>query len=331
MTDSGNAGALVERQDGCCPICGAFGYEPTSTQLDIRDSLRKWEEAIHAPLGQAIWDDYAQSPEMTLFGCSNCGFNMFEPPLAGTPDFYAAITRVEDEYYVSDRWEYRRAVNDIQDRGARRVLDVGSGSGHFLDMLRHKLPDVDVTAYEFSAEIAALVQAKGVKAYTGMFPQVLHDSAADAGFDAICAFQVLEHVADPASFLRDLVGLLRPNGILLISVPDLAGPVRYAGLALTNVPPHHVSWWKQSVFETSMARFGLQILDAAVDNLPHYLWRSYLPLIAEHHIRPHKLLRLARKYRLFDFIASVLKTLGLKEIPGVRGHTLYILLQHSTE
>ena len=84
------------------------------------------------------------------------------------------------------------------------MLDVGSGSGHFLDMLRHKLPDVDVTAYEFSAEIAALVQAKGVKAYTGMFPQVLHDSAADAGFDAICAFQVLEHVADPASFLRDL-------------------------------------------------------------------------------------------------------------------------------
>ena len=83
MTDSGNAGALVERQDGCCPICGAFGYEPTSTQLDIRDSLRKWEEAIHAPLGQAIWDDYAQSPEMTLFGCSNCGFNMFEPPVAG--------------------------------------------------------------------------------------------------------------------------------------------------------------------------------------------------------------------------------------------------------
>ena len=66
-------------------------------------------------------------------------------------------------------------------------------------------------------------------------------------------------------------------------------------------------------------------------DLPHYLWRSYLPLIAEHHIRPHKLLRLARKYRLFDFIASVLKTLGLKEIPGVRGHTLYILLQHSTE
>jgi hypothetical protein len=104
----------------------------------MQESLAKWEQLIKRPLGQPVWDDYAQHPEVTLFECALCGFGMFDPPVAGTPGFYAAITHVEEDYYVPDKWEFRRAIKDIRAHGARRVLDVGGGSAHFLDLLRQE-------------------------------------------------------------------------------------------------------------------------------------------------------------------------------------------------
>ena len=323
------SGEPVEQNDRC-PMCGAAAFKPTSIRLDMRETLAKWEQTLKGPLGQTVWDDYAEYPEVTLFECGACGFGMFDPPAAGTANFYAAITRTEAEYYVPDRWEYRRAIQDIRKYGARRVLDVGGGSGHFLDLLQQELPGVEALVYEFNEEVADVARTKGLNVCHGEFPQAVYDVGGQAEFDAVCVFQVLEHVADPVTFLRDLVSLLKPDGILMLSVPDLTGPVRFHRLALMNTPPHHVSWWKPSVFSASMYHFGLRIVDSANENLPDYLWRGYLPVIVENHIRPPKLARLARKYHVFDVIIRVLKLLGFKEIPGLCGHTLYVLLQRST-
>ena len=44
-------------------------------------------------------------------------------------------------------------------------------------------------------------------------------------FDLVCAFEVLEHIEDDETALRDWVRLIRPGGHLLLSVP--ADPSRF--------------------------------------------------------------------------------------------------------
>ncbi len=86
-------------------------------------------------------------------------------------------------------------------------------------------------------------------------------------FSAVCAFDVLEHVERDVSLLSALAGVLRPNGVLMLTVP--AGPElwssfdRYAG--------HYRRYTRASLEETVVAA-GLRV----ERTLP--LFRSLWPL-----------------------------------------------------
>lgn len=55
----------------------------------------------------------------------------------------------------------------------------------------------------------------------------------DASFDAVCSFETIEHVRDPARVVSEAARVLRPGGVLVISTPHVA--------VTTTSPenPHH--------------------------------------------------------------------------------------------
>lgn len=56
---------------------------------------------------------------------------------------------------------------------------------------------------------------------------------ADGGlFDAVSAFEILEHVYDPAAFLHTAAALLKPGGVLVLSTPNAASLTRRLKRAL---------------------------------------------------------------------------------------------------
>ena len=62
-------------------------------------------------------------------------------------------------------------------------------------------------------------------------------------YDAVTSFQVLEHVTEPASFLRACVKALRPGGRLLLGVPNNDSFLGLLEDNWLNMPPHHMSLW----------------------------------------------------------------------------------------
>ena len=115
-----------------------------------------------------------------------------------------------------------------QDAGkhAMRILDLGSGQGDLVLKLKRLLPKAEFAGVELSETGVAISQRKVPEA-TFLAADVLRPPAALQDFagwatHAVCS-EVLEHVDDPAFFLRQARESLAAGARLIVTVPG--GPI----------------------------------------------------------------------------------------------------------
>jgi SAM-dependent methyltransferase len=114
----------------------------------------------------------------------------------------------------------------VRPRG--RILDLGCGTG---DLARH-LSGVgfQVTGCDVSASMltrAAATDSAGAVEWVRLNPDWQVLPFADGAFDSVVASSVLEYVGSPAVVLAECTRVMRPGGVVLVTVPDLTHPVRW--------------------------------------------------------------------------------------------------------
>jgi len=108
-------------------------------------------------------------------------------------------------------------------RSARRLLEVGCGSGVLLELAR--ACGWNVAGVELSADLAE--QARRLNPGVEIFEcDVLEQPLPEGAYDAVLALDVLEHVLSPRDMLLRLHRALRPGGVILLQTPN-AGSLRY--------------------------------------------------------------------------------------------------------
>lgn len=109
------------------------------------------------------------------------------------------------------------AAAGVAARGA--LLEIGCGQGNFLVQASQR--GFDVTGVEYSAFACERARAglggRG-RVLHGEITVLAHEAAA---YDVCVLCDVIEHVRDPASFLREIFRLLRPGGVILVVTPSL--------------------------------------------------------------------------------------------------------------
>lgn len=96
-----------------------------------------------------------------------------------------------------------------------KLLDVGCGSGNSL--LSAKQLGWDVTGLEIDPKAVKAARQQGLNVIEGDFRQL---KQLEKQFDCIICSHVLEHVHFPLELLEMLTQALRPQGVLLISMPN---------------------------------------------------------------------------------------------------------------
>ena len=155
-------------------------------------------------------------------------------------------------------------------RGAGRYLDVGCGSGGALGVARAL--GWRVAGIEMDQAAAEKARRFSEDIYTG---DVLSAPFAEASFDVVTAFHVLEHVADPAEVMRRMLAWLAPGGLAIVEVPNAGGlgaslfGAAWSGLEL----PRHLCQFTTESLGRTVEQAGGHIVWCWHQAKPrYYLW-----------------------------------------------------------
>ncbi len=186
--------------------------------------------------------------KLRLVKCRRCGL----VTLAPTPSWDQLSKFYPRSYYaggpsegllarLADSLDSVRRGKPETKRG--RLLDVGCGNGDFLASMATL--GIEVYGVEPSESGYAICKSRGLNVQNAFLDQT---EFREEYFDVITINHVLEHVPDPSLTLRQIRRLLKPDGILIVQVPNLDSfAFRVSGAHYLHLDvPRHLSHFSKS-------------------------------------------------------------------------------------
>ena len=165
---------------------------------------------------------------------------------------------------------HRKLIDWVDDHEPERVLDLGCSNGRLGELLRlsgHTVIGVTPARSTASPIASTTFEAdlnQGVPAEVG------------TGFDVVLAADVLEHLVDPASMLRQIRDVLAPRGVVLLSVPNIShwyprlrvvtGKFDYERRGIFD--SGHVRFFTSKSLERTAAASGLRVRNRSISGVP---------------------------------------------------------------
>jgi SAM-dependent methyltransferase len=237
--------------DHRCPVC-----QSENVRLYLDDEENSFDPAIFGSSRVKITHG-------RILRCDDCEFGFRQA--RSNPSEMAELYRQMDTGVYESETEGRKstAIRHLQVlrrfAGTKpgRLLDAGCASGAFLQ----EACDAgwSVAGAEPSETLFAKAQsALGDKA--DLHCCVLEQAPFPAAsFDAVTLWDVLEHVPDPAGFMRLCRDLLKPGGKLFVNVPDLDSfEARTLGRRWPLLLAEHLNYFNRASLRLCAEKAGLQ-------------------------------------------------------------------------
>jgi 2-polyprenyl-6-hydroxyphenyl methylase/3-demethylubiquinone-9 3-methyltransferase len=100
----------------------------------------------------------------------------------------------------------------------KTALDVGCGAGLLTEPVARL--GAGVTGIDAAPEVIAVARQHAAAMGLEIEYRIGDVAALDGRFDLVTCLEVIEHVADPAAFLKALAQRLAPGGLLVLSTPN---------------------------------------------------------------------------------------------------------------
>lgn len=136
-----------------------------------------------------------------------------------------------------------------------RIADLGCGCGRMIELLSDRCETVGVDASPLAVQFC---RARGVQVVQGALPD--SPPLPERSFDAVLMLDVLEHLDDDVAGARIASRLLKPDGILLATVP--AYPWLFG--------PHDLAHHHRRRYQARSLRKTLEAAGVTIRYMSHY-------------------------------------------------------------
>jgi SAM-dependent methyltransferase len=228
-----------------CPLCQ--GSELKHLQPIPADTII---EIYGQALSEVVRAEFGETGVVSFVVCQSCDLRFFSPAVAGSERLYDVLQKSEF-YYQAEKpeFEYARSLIEVEDD----VLEIGCGAGAFGSSVKPG----SYLGLELTPSAAAQARALGLCVLEQTIEN--HADKHSASYDVVCAFQVLEHIAEPGRFISNCLEVLRPGGRLVLSIPSaesFAGDLPNHAL---DLPPHHITRWSDRCLSGLKSIFPVSI------------------------------------------------------------------------
>ena len=283
-----------------CPLCHSSNVSMVE-KISVTDLVEIYKNGRLPPLNLDVTDEFNDLAEMSFCNCLDCDLRFFDPIVTGSEQFYEQLQEFE-WYYQDEKDEYTYAKKFIDRSNA--ILEIGSGKGAFAKIISSN----NYTGLEFSQKAIENAALEGVRVLNQSIQQHARDHSDQ--YEVVLGFQVLEHVGDLHSFVASSVACLKPDGLLLFSVPSADSFVSMVTNNATNMPPHHLSWWSDDSLRSIARIFGLELVDIHHEKLinkygPVYSYSVILLSVKKMLGDEVKLVDLSVKHKILEKLARL--------------------------
>ncbi|HLY65058.1 MAG TPA: methyltransferase domain-containing protein, partial [Chloroflexota bacterium] len=195
---------------------------------------------------------------LALDYCRTCGFSQISDPIPPDVlylDYNYCFSSWKPQPHMLDELDLMRANS-----AHGSVFEVGCNDGTFLKLLRDEGFPV-VSGVEPNPFARAAAEDHGLTVFGGLLgPDVCREAVAQVGaFEFVVARQVLEHITDLHGYFASARQLLRPDGMLMLELPDFEIALRAGDCSA--LWEEHVNYFTEPMLRGLLRRMGFELLE----------------------------------------------------------------------